>query len=160
AALALPYFPKGLPRSLPSLIRSFERARPEARPAYTLVVERIRPGASGEDVVRALGSALSSPDDEVRCLAASALRAFREAAHAGIPALVPSIARPSRDRKTTPVPADHQMLIDTPDVETWWTRGPGSTERKEPALTAALTLLRVLPTWPDLETAPTIDPKS
>jgi HEAT repeat protein len=160
AADALPFFVKGLPRSLPSLVHSFEAAPPEARPAYALVVERIRPRAYGTDAVAALGSALASPDKEVRCLAASALRAFEEAAHPAIPALISSIARPGRESQPTPAPAGRANPMLTPDEHRWWVQAEGSAERNDPAHTAALTLLRILPVWPYFKGAPPIDPKS
>jgi HEAT repeat protein len=148
AANSLVAFRKGLPRWLPVLIRSFEKARPEARPAYALVVEAIQPRTIGADVVQALSSALSSPDEEVRCLAASSLRAFGEAAFPAIPALAASIGRPGRERKPAWTPPAGWNPILTPDDWNWWSSGPGSANRNEPALTAALTLLRILPGFP------------
>jgi hypothetical protein len=160
AADALPFFAKGLARSLRSLVRSFEAAPPEARPAYALVVERIRPGAYEADAVAALGAAMSSSDDEVRCLAASALRAFEVAAHPAIPALVSSIARPGRDRRAARPPAGRVDALLPPDEHRWWVQAEGSGERTDPALTAARTLLRILRGWDRFENAPSLDPKS
>jgi HEAT repeat protein len=160
AADALARFPKGLPRLLPSLVRSFEKARPGARPAYALVLNRIRPWAFSADAVLALGSALSSPDDEVRCSAASALRAFSEMAYPAIPALAASIGRPGRERMLPSGPAPGKPSILTPDEELWWTTGPGSSGGNDPALASARALLRVLPRFGFSDKAPPIDPKS
>jgi HEAT repeat protein len=174
AADSLVAFLRGLPRWFPTLVRSFEKAPPEARPAYAHVLTRIRPRRFGAEAVLALGSALSSPDQEVRCLAASSLGAFGKAAHPAIPALVSSIARPGRGPETMPpstsgragadADADtddeslHRML--TPDEERWWSAGPGSEEGKDPARRAALALLRILPMVGFSDQAPAIDPKS
>jgi HEAT repeat protein len=157
AANALARFPKGLSRWLPSLVRSFEKAQPEARPAYALVLDRIRPRAFGADAVLALRSVLASPDDEVRRRAALSLRTFGAAAYPAIPALASSIGRPGRGMKPTSGPAADTDIRLTPDDELWWTAGPGSTDGNDPALAAALSLLRVLPSFAFVSRAPPIE---
>jgi HEAT repeat protein len=167
AVEALSRFTKGLPRLLPTVVRSFEKARPEARAAYAAVFERIRPGIVGDETVLALGSALSSPDDEVRCLAASALRGVGPKAYPAIPALIASAATPRRHPPAVagPVPfPDPSVAKDftaTPDDERWWRLGPGSSDGKDPALAAARTILRILPIRIfDSGTAARLDPAS
>jgi HEAT repeat protein len=122
AAESLVRFRRGLPRVLPDFNRSFEKARPEARRAYTIVLERIRPRAFlATEAVPALVSALASPDDEIRCLTATALAAFGEDARPAIPTLVATICRPVRDPR------------------------PGAVDRRDPALAAARAILNILP---------------
>jgi HEAT repeat protein len=158
AADALAWFPKGIARWLPSLVRSFEAARPEMRPAYALVFDRIRPVAFKSDAVRALGAALSSSDEEIRGLAASALAAFGEKAYPAIPALAASIGRPGRERTPAPGPAEATDPFLTPDQTAWWRAA--SAEGKDPALSAALALLRILPGSPFMSGAPPLAPES
>jgi HEAT repeat protein len=99
AAESLLLFRRGLPPMLPTLVRSFEKARPDVRPAYASVLGRIRPRAFQQAAIPALASALTSHDDEIRCLAATSLAAFGEDAHSSIPSLVSSISRPSTARE-------------------------------------------------------------
>jgi len=96
AAEALVRFPEGLPRMLPSLIRSFEIARPQFRPAYAAVLGGVRPRSFTVDAVPVLATALASSDDEIRWLAADSLAAFGDGAYHAIPALFLSMARPGR----------------------------------------------------------------
>ncbi len=162
AAEGLPRFPKGLVRVLPTLIRSFEKAAPEHRPAYALLLEQVRPKAFGKDAVAAFGAALSSPDDEVRCLAATALSAFGTTAYPAIPALAASIARPGREpNRTRALPAAREITAN-PDERVWWATGPGSVVTKDPAVQSAVALLKILPPFPFVGSppAPALDPTS
>jgi HEAT repeat protein len=160
AADAIVRFPKGLARWLPSVVRSFERADPAVRSGYRLVLQRIRPRTFGPDAVAPLGLILSSPDEEVRCGAASALRSFGKAASPAIPALVASIRRPGREHVSPSRPADGVHPVLTPDQELWWTAGPGSLDGKEPALMAGLALLKIVPDSELTSAAQAIDPQS
>jgi HEAT repeat protein len=138
AAESLVRFRRRLHRVLPDLVRSFEKARPEARQAYTIVLERIRPRAfMATATLPALVSALASADDEIRCLAATALAAFGEDAHPAIPALVSSIIRPGRQR------------------------GPDPAEGMDPVLSAARAILQITPENAlDRKTGPPLDSES
>jgi HEAT repeat protein len=169
AAESLAWFPKGLPRLLPSVVRSFETARPEARPAYALVLNQIRPRAFGAEAVFALGAALSSSDDEVRCLAASALGAFGEASarrgfveppYEAIPALASSIGKPGRSKSPPSLSPDEKHVVLKADKEFGWALVPASVEGRGPALTASHALLSILPEFPFSREPPALDAKS
>ena len=91
AAQALLHFHRGLPRLIPSLARSVEKAPPRFRPGYLVVLKGIRPPKFTGDAALALAWILGSSDREVRYLAASAFAEFRDGAHAAIPSLIKSL---------------------------------------------------------------------
>ena len=139
AAEALARFPRGLPRILPSLVRSFEKAPPEVRASYTAVFDRIRPRTFTAEAVLALASVLASPDAEVRYLAATALAAFGDRAYPAIPALIATLRRPGREDG----------------------RASALVEDRDPVLAAAQALIRIVPEPPFLSRPrPPVDPES
>jgi HEAT repeat protein len=141
AAEALVQYRRGLLRMLPSLVRSFEKARPDLRAGYTLVMTRIRPRAFTEEAVPSLASALVSPDEEIRSLAAAALAAFGEKAYPAIPALIATICRPGLEGG----PAQ--------------ARAPA--EDRDPVLAAAQALIGIIPQSPfSSDSRPPLDPES
>jgi HEAT repeat protein len=106
-------------------------------------------------------AALEDDADGVRMAAAESLAAFRKGLLRLLPALILSFekARPGRERKPTSAPAGGKNPILTPDDQAWWSSGPGSANREEPALTVALALLRALPAFP-CHNAPPIEAAS
>jgi HEAT repeat protein len=139
SALALLQFREGLPHVLPSLVRSYEKARPEMRGAYAAILEGIRPRAFPESVVPDLAKAMESPDDDVRRLAATALGAFGGAATPALPALASGMTRPCSRGNT----------------------GPTGAEGPDPALAAAQAILQITPqrALPRAQPRPPIDPR-
>jgi len=91
---ALANFTRGLHRSLPSLLRSLERARPEVRKGHINLLDRVRPPKFSAEVVPAFIMALESRHREVRYLAASRLGFFGNKASAAIPALITVLRQP------------------------------------------------------------------
>jgi len=124
---ALVKFTHGLHRSLPSLLRFLEKARPEARKDYVRLLGCIKPPTFPAEVVPAFIMALESRHREVRYLAASRLASFKSDAKAAIPALIKILREP----------------ID-PDSD-----GPGKEteplDSREPSLAAAGTLSGLAP---------------
>lgn len=133
AAEALVHFPSGLPRVLPSFVRSFEKTRPECRTGYADVLRRMQPRAFDRQVVPVLAAALDSTDAEVRYLAATSLGAFGAEAEPAIPALIRSASRGA------PTPVG---------------------DAQDPVLAAAQTLLKIMPTWDVAKPRPVTDGES
>ncbi|MFI5460104.1 MAG: HEAT repeat domain-containing protein [Isosphaerales bacterium] len=124
---ALVNFTGGLHRSMPSLLRFLEKARPEVRKDYVRLLGCIKPPTFSAEVVPAFITALGSRHREVRYLAASRLASFKNDAKAAIPALIKVLREP----------------ID-PD-----SHGPGKEteplDSREPSLAAAGTLSGLAP---------------
>jgi len=133
AAEALVHFPSGLPRVLPSLVRSFERTRPEYRTGYANVLMRMQPRAFDQQVVPVLAAVLDSTDAEIRYLAATSLGAFDAEAEPAIPALIRSASRGA------PTPVG---------------------DAQDPVLAAAQTLLKIMPAWHVAKPRPVVDAES
>jgi HEAT repeat protein len=100
-----------------------------------------------DDPPPALLTALEDDTDGVRMAAAEALAGFRKGLSRSLPARILSFekARRGRERGPTSAPAGGTDPTLTPDDGAWWSSGPGSSKAREPALTAARTLLRALP---------------
>ena len=97
AAEYLSRFPREIIRMLPSLVKSIEKARPPFRAAYAEILAQIRPPLFSAEAIPALVAALRSPDAEVRCLAATSLAEFRDAAGEAVPALLAILKGAGRD---------------------------------------------------------------
>jgi HEAT repeat protein len=85
---ALVNFTRGLPRLIPSLLRSMEKARPEARPIYVRLLGKIEPPQFSAEVVPPFIDALESHDPEIRYLSVLRLAAFKAGALEAVPALI------------------------------------------------------------------------
>jgi HEAT repeat protein len=169
AVESLDRFPDGMPRTLPSLVTAFERARPEFRPAYVAVFEQIRPERIRATMVPALATALGSSDDEIRCLAARAFARLGAKAQPAIPALAASIARPGRvDAEAIPRASSMVSYYYAGPPFPWIppqtskgrsTLVPVPPDGPDPALAAAWALLWVSPEFPfeSLRTRPPLD---
>jgi HEAT repeat protein len=78
ATEALAVFYQGLPRVIPSLVKSAEGATPAARDGYLKLLSRIRPRSFSSDAVPGLITALESRNGEIVAVAASDLLAFAD----------------------------------------------------------------------------------
>jgi HEAT repeat protein len=91
---ALLQFKEGLTRELPSLLSSFDRARPEAQEAYLKLLRRIHPPEFSNTGVPGLLGALGHHDRRVRIVAASQLAKYGWEAAAAVPALMRNAREP------------------------------------------------------------------
>jgi HEAT repeat protein len=85
---SLARFTRGLPRLVPSLVRSMEKARPEARANYARLLARIEPPSFTAEAIPCFVAALGSDDRAVRHLAATQLGTFKGAAAQAVPFLI------------------------------------------------------------------------
>ena len=75
---ALAAFHHGLPRLIPSLVKSAEVAAPQARAGYLKLLSRVRPRSFSGDAVPGLIAALASRDGAIVAVAAADLLAFED----------------------------------------------------------------------------------
>jgi HEAT repeat protein len=81
---SLANFTRGLPRLIPSLIRSMEKAWPEARGSYARLFTKIEPPKFTAAAVPYFIAALGSEDRAIRSAAATCLGKFKRAAVAAV----------------------------------------------------------------------------
>jgi HEAT repeat protein len=91
---ALANFKSGLPRLIPSLLRSMERAQPDARASYARLLGKIQPPNFSAQAIRPLVADLESHDPEIRHLAVSRLAAFKRDAREAVPAMIELFRNP------------------------------------------------------------------
>jgi HEAT repeat protein len=100
AVRALSQFRDGVMRALPSLVQAFGKARPEVRPAYTVLIEGIRPPIFTKEAIPALAAVLGSPEPDLRHAAAKALGAYRKKdAGAAVSALGSALGSPNPETR-------------------------------------------------------------
>ena len=123
---------------IPALVKSMEKARTPFRAAYAEILGQIRPPSFTADAIPSLIKGLHSPDAEVRCLAATSLAEFRDAAGKAVPELLAILNRP--DGMAPPPP---EMTRDpvVSLVEALGRLAPGRPQAKE-SVGAVLTVLR------------------
>jgi HEAT repeat protein len=102
AAYALVDFRRELPRLVPSLVRSLERARPEKRAKYLEVLGAIRAPRYSANAVAPLIGVLGSGDHAVRALAASSLSTYKGQARDIVPALIKLLGESRGSRPVGP----------------------------------------------------------
>jgi len=88
---ALASFHRGLPRLLPSLVRSLDGARPQFRAGLLKVLEHVHPPQFTPEAVSGLVAALGSRDREIVSAAVSDLAAFKDAAGRAVPDLAKTL---------------------------------------------------------------------